>query len=317
MAIKTLPPHAMNLLRATIYGDLKVILPRIGQYVHYPDVERLTGLNRVQTIQLLKDLWERGVLERRFHGMAYKCPHDDTTNLRPYVTCPICNSENLEIVPLIEHLGCGHVDMERKFIKGDEYVCPKDGKTLRLIGVDYRRPGVAYYCPECDQLFPEVNVKWMCNYANHVFTLQEAKQETMYDYLLNEDNREDVLRSFKFIEPLAEVFRRHGFDAKTYHNLTGNSGVTHLVDVYAVKLDKNPKVIICSVLSDYNIKPEEVLRLYATSLDTKPTMSILVAIPSLDDQSRVYSETLGLHVIEGETLRVVEEALEKTLHETA
>jgi len=135
---------ALALLRHMLYSDFKALNPKIGQYISYPVVERVMGLNRKNALELVEQLWAEGYLERSFSGMAYKCPHDGTTSLRLRLLCPKCESEDMERVHLIEHLGCGHVDMERNFLQGDEYVCPKDGKKLKLIGVDYRKSGVAY-----------------------------------------------------------------------------------------------------------------------------------------------------------------------------
>jgi len=315
MSFRVQQPQVLFLIRAMLYSDLKSVEPRVGQYVNYGQVERLTRLNRSQSLQLLEDLWEQGVLLRKFSGMAYKCPHDGTTNLRPRVFCPGCNSENVEIVSLIEHLGCGHVDKEGNFLQGEEYICPKCGKTLRLVGVDYRKPGVSYYCPECDELHPEPKVEWVCNYGNHGFKIHEAVQKRMYTYTLNEDNVSDIIRSFEYTEPLADVFRRNGYQTSTYHSLTGASGVTHLVDIYAVNPLDPSFIIISSILIDENITPEEVLRLYASSLDVDSSKVLIMVVPALDAGSRTYVDRLGLQAIEGESIESLAETLDSVLKE--
>jgi len=298
-----------------IYGDISVLTPQIGQYVYYPKVEEVSRVNREETAELLNDLWKQGYLKRVFYGKVFRCPHNGTTSLRPKRLCPSCQSQDIEKVDLIEHITCGHVDIERNFLKGEEYVCPNDGKKLRQIGVDYRKPGAAYYCNSCGEIHPDPLERWACNVSDHTFPLEEAVADRIYSYVLNDEKREEILRIFEFIQPIADVFERFGFKTETFYIVMGTSGVSHLVDIYAYKDGDSPVVSIVGVLVEEGIKPEEVLKLYAISLDINATITILIAVPKLDKTSKVYAEKFGLTVVEAKDFETVSHRLTSILEE--
>jgi len=307
-------PHALRLLRSLIYEDVSVLTPRIGQDIYYPKVEEVAHINREKTDDLLSDLWKQGYLQRKFYGNVFRCPHDGTTSLRPRLLCPSCNSEEIERVNMIEHLKCGHVDIEKNFLKDGEYVCPKDGKKLHQIGVDYTKPGPAYYCPHCDEKHPEPLERWTCNSSDHSFSLEEAVEEKIFEYVLNEDKREEALHVFELIQPIGDVFKKFGFKIETFHKVKGSSGISHLVDIYAYREGK-PFMAIAGVLVQEGIKPEEVLKISAISMDIHATKTLLIAVPSLDQVSAVYAKNLGLSVVEAKDIETVNQRLTPILKE--
>jgi len=308
-------PHALRLLRSMLYGDLSVLTPQFGQYVYYPKVEEISRVNRERTSDLLTDLWKQGYLKRNFYGKVFSCPHCGTTGLRPKQLCPSCQSQDIERVNLIEHMTCGHVDTEKNFLKGEEYVCPKCGKRLRQIGVDYRKPGVAYHCNGCGENNPTPLERWACNVSDHTFPLEEAITDRVFSYVLNEEKRDEILRIFEFIQPIADVFERFGFKTETFYSIIGTSGVHHLVDIYAYKNGDNPVISVVGVLVEEGINPEEVLKLYAISLDIKATITILIAVPKLDGTSKVYAKKFGLTVVEAKDFETVSHRLTSILEE--
>lgn len=308
-------PRALRLLRSMIYGDLSILTPKVDQDIYYPKAGEVSRINREEMTEFLSKLWKQGYLKRKFYGKVFRCPHDGVTNLRPRLLCPRCQSEKWERQVLIEHLDCGHIDIERNFQRGEEYVCPKDGKKLRQIGVDYRKPGTAYYCPACEEIHPTLLERWTCNISDHTFPLEEAVAESVYSYTLNEEKRGEILSIFEFIEPIADVFKRFGFKTEAFYSIKGTSGMSHLVDIYAQKDTKKPITIIAGVLIEKGIKPEEVLKLYSISLDINTTKTFLIAIPNLDKESKVYTEKLGLSVIEAKDFETVGQRLDSMLKE--
>lgn len=303
-------PHALRLLRSMMGGDLPVISPRIGYNVTYPRVEEVARVTADRAQDLLRELTEQGYLNRNFSTIVYRCPFDNTTSIRPRLICPVCQSEDIERVPLIEHMICGHVDQEKNFVKGEALLCPSCGKTLNQIGVDYRRPGHAYYSPTCGEYSPSPIEKWSCNAENHIFEIEEAVAEKLYTYTLNEAKRDEIQKVFGFIEPVKEAYVRCGYEAETFKMVTGKSGVAHLVDVYAKKGDENPVTSIARILTDKGITSEEVLKHFAITLDVDVTKPILIVSPQLDKESEVYTDQLKLKVIEGSNFKTIIEELE-------
>ena len=140
--------------------------------------------------------------------------------------------------------------------------------------------------------------------------MEEAVAEKLYTYTLNEAKRDEVSKIFGFIEPVREAYVKCGYEAETFQMVTGKSGISHLVDVYAKKGDENPVTSIARILTDKGIKPEEVLKHYAITLDVDVTTPILIASPQLDKESEVYTDQLKLEVIEGSNFKTIIEELE-------
>jgi len=300
----------MKLLRSLAYGGISDVKPRIGQDVRYPLVEEITRTNKERSREILDQLYEQGYLERRFMTRIYRCPHDNTASIRPRISCPKCNSETLEKHLLVEHLSCGHVDLEKSFLKGDGYVCPKDHKPLRQIGVDYRKAGTAYKCSSCGDLTPFPVERWVCNASDHTFSLEEAVSEDVYSYRLGEEKYDEIRQALQYVNPIAETLKRHGYEVETFADVVGASGITHSVDIYARTSTSNPReAVIVSLLTGEAVVPENVLGTYCVVLDTSPKMAILVVIPGLSDESKFYAQELGMTVIEGEDVEKASQQL--------
>jgi hypothetical protein len=192
------------------------------------------------------------------------------------------------------------VDLERNFIEGNRYVCPKDHKPLRQIGVDYRKAGTAYRCSSCGELTPFPTERWVCNASGHIFSLEEAVSEDVYSYQLAEERYDEIRQALEFVDPLAETLRKNGYVAETFANVVGASGITHSVDIYARSGDpERGDAIMISVLAGEAARPENVLGTYGVVLDTSPKLAVLVAIPYLSEESKFYAQRLGMMVIEG------------------
>ena len=82
-----------------------------------------------------------------------------------------------------------------------------------------------------------------------IFSLDGAVTENMYSYSLNAEKRDDILRFFKYLNLIADAFRRHGFAVETFASIIGGSGVTHIVDIHEYKESNSSASIIAKVLS--------------------------------------------------------------------
>ncbi len=100
-----------------------------------------------------------------FHDRIHLCPECHSAFLNFREECPRCGSANLEVDDLIHHFPCAYVGPEREFRVNDRLVCPKCGRTLRHIGMDYDKPSVIYTCRDCDYSFQEPDVSGVCFYC--------------------------------------------------------------------------------------------------------------------------------------------------------
>ncbi len=106
--------------------------------------------------------------DSRFVDRIHLCPSCSSSFLNFREICPKCGSANLAMDDLIHHFSCGYVGPEAKFKKDDKLICPKCGKILRHIGMDYDKPSVIYTCNECNYSFQEPEVTGLCMYCGEV-----------------------------------------------------------------------------------------------------------------------------------------------------
>jgi transposase-like protein len=65
--------------------------------------------------------------------------------------------------------------------------CPKCRESIKVFGVDYRVQENYYICNECDDVFGELLIDYLCLKCNNKFTLENAKiiSSPGYTYLKN------------------------------------------------------------------------------------------------------------------------------------
>jgi hypothetical protein len=84
----------------------------------------------------------------------------------------------------LEHFDCGNIDFKTKFIKGEgSLVCPKCGKKLKVIGVDYRKIESWYRCSN-SHFFGQPNFKFVCSNCDGRFPLEETRLDMLNNYKL-------------------------------------------------------------------------------------------------------------------------------------
>ena len=126
------------------------------------------------------------------------CPFCDALKIKLHLQCPECNNVQLIKGEALEHMNCGNIDLGSKFDKGNgENVCPKCGRKINQIGVDYRKVGSLYKCSN-GHLFslPDINLK--CSECGKIFNLDEAIIKILYQYKLIETGQNRIrLESLK------------------------------------------------------------------------------------------------------------------------
>jgi len=114
------------------------------------------------------------------------CPFCDSLKSKLRLQCPECKNVQLIKGEALEHMNCGNIDLRFKFDKGDgETVCPKCGKKISQIGVDYRKVGSLYKCSN-DHLFSLPDINFKCSECGKIFNLDEAIIKILYQYKLTE-----------------------------------------------------------------------------------------------------------------------------------
>ncbi|MEM2145259.1 MAG: hypothetical protein QW279_07855, partial [Candidatus Jordarchaeaceae archaeon] len=146
----------------------------------YTNVEKITGLDPIDTKVLLETLSKYGILSRKAFDSALACPNCGSFKIRVRYRCPHCSSFSIQKSNFIECFLCGTIDTEEYFSgvyygEPDKYYCPKCEKELKGLSLDYRKILAQNRCENCKKIFTEVNVAVQCTECNHTVKLAFAK----------------------------------------------------------------------------------------------------------------------------------------------
>jgi len=294
--------RALTLLHNLIEGTIPEIkeLHRVKASLHYPELEEMLGVSSEEALDLIKKLFDEGILVRKPHDNVLCCPKCHSIEIYLEFFCPKCGLPNLFKDVLIEHYTCGYIGVEKEFLRADEYFCPKCRKTLKQIGVDYGKPGIAYKCLDCSEEFPAPTEKWICQNCDNNFETQCIFLRDLHLYKLNADARNKLSSIFFDARQIVDYLKKRGYTTERPAILKGVSGLTHRFDVSAIKGkgDDARRILVKIFLSPTAVTCHDILTLYAEAWDVKPDCLIVVAIPELESAAKEYAETYNITYVE-------------------
>jgi DNA-binding NarL/FixJ family response regulator len=186
-------PKVVRLISGFLSGKIKQIYPEIdlclGDGFCYREADGVLGTAGRETALILESLAKEGLLLKQDYEKMLLSPAG-SMQLIPVERCPRCDSSDLSRGQLVEHFGCGHIGLESEFMKGPNQVCPKCKRQLKLIGTDYRKPGMRYVCNSCHGVFPSPTIKCRCLKTGEVYRLEELRNVPLYSYRLNEARKQ-------------------------------------------------------------------------------------------------------------------------------
>jgi rRNA maturation endonuclease Nob1 len=279
-----------------------------GKYV-FQEVSKILG---EKMGSIFKELAEKRVLKPYLVDIEVTCPQCASEKLKDRYLCPFCGSFKLIRRTLIEHYSCGTVDFLKKFLKNDEYICPKCNKPLKLIGVDYRRLDNVYRCESCKKIFSLPNIIHKCLLCGTIFSYEKAKLKKVFGYILNEDIKHEIIANCVIEAPLVEILKERGYSVNSPGMLRGSSGIDHMFDIVAIR----DKVIAIAVASDTKaIGSEHIIEHFAKAFDSQPTYSIIIASPKLNDEAKKLATLYGIKIIEGEVIEEIKEKFKNVIEQ--
>lgn len=143
-----------------------------------------------QLATTLKELAEIKILKQEPSRSVVACPDCGSLTSTLHLECPECESNKMAKEEALEHFDCGNIDFRSKYDKGEGIlVCPKCGKKLKVIGVDYRKIENWYRCSNSHH-FGQPNFKFVCSKCNGRFPLEETRIDTLYDYSLTSSGKQ-------------------------------------------------------------------------------------------------------------------------------
>jgi len=301
-------PQIFRLLERLLDGRITRIIPEYDfeseEGYSYPEIDAILETPSKETIKILDELYKEGILKRKFYDKIFSCKECGSFKVKISPQCPICKSSNISKDRAIEHLECGYVGLEEDFRTEKGLVCPKCGKKLRQIGVDYSRVGTLYKCQDCKEKFSEPANMLRCMKCGTIFPQEEVVEKSIYSYTFNEAMRNKILLQIKPKRLIESLLRSEGYKVQSSVPIVGQSGVRHELDIYAVKkMDSSERKVIVGLSGAKDeVPPEEILKLFAKATDIGANETIMVAIPKASKETKFFADHYRIKCIEASEL---------------
>jgi len=265
----------------------------------YPLVEKILG-GPTRAEEFLTRLTTSGILEKKLYDKILFCPHCSSPKISIHYNCPHCKSFNVKKSALVEHLHCGYIDTEDRFIKGDKLICPRCGKELVKPDVDYRKAGIWCTCNDCQKSFDIPVPSHFCRNCHKSFTFEDGIYENVYTYTLAEEARQEASRGWILVAPIKEFLESRGFEVETPGFLRGKSGASHMFDITAFRpsAEKNVTVIDLATSAETSVSEQPVIAMFAKIYDVAPDKACLIAIPKVTENGRKMAKLYNITLIE-------------------
>jgi len=306
-------PRAARLVSGLLSGKTGEIKPdidlRLKDGFTYQEADDIMGTSGKETAAVLETLAGEGILLRESYEEVLNSP-GGSMQLIPVERCPHCDSDRLTRGQLIEHFNCGFIGPEDEFVNGLNLVCPKCKRELKLIGTDYRKPGMRYVCNSCQGVFPSPVVKCRDLKTGEVYSLEELRRIPLYRYRLNEAHRRHLEFELEPKRQLIDYLTRLGYEVKEAVSVKGRSGATHTIDLLARMeelITRNTVAIgILSAPREGEAVNIDALfgfdsKIYDTGIENK----MVIAVPRLDSEAMKFAERQGIRVYGIEELRAL------------
>jgi predicted RNA-binding Zn-ribbon protein involved in translation (DUF1610 family) len=304
------------LLKAFMEGSvntLKPVLNQSGEFT-YPDAERIMGSSSRMTRELLEALSNEEILIKEVFTISIVCPYCGDNKFVVELVCPHCESTRLRVGVTIEHMECGYIGFEEDV---GEMVCPKCGKRMRALGIDYRKPGVMYWCLSCKEFTGEPRRRYTCFKEKHVFYEDEGVSKEVSSYGLNSQKTDFIGNWIVDLNPVADVLRAKGWSVKTPARIRGRSGVEHTFTLFANRSDGNGVVIVDVLVNDKPID-DSALSLIFKALDVDASKRLMIFVPELTDKARTlfdyYRVLPNLRIFECRSIGEIKDIVLNTLN---
>lgn len=293
-------PNARLVLSAALAGQLMVIrpVPDATYGYRYPALEKM-GFGPEESEDLLKSLVDSGIFKREVATNILVCPTCSSFRFILQPLCPTCKSIRLSRCSVFEHIPCGHIGLEQFFTVEGKLACPRCRAEFKKLGVDYRLAGVIFRCEACRATFDLPLFECWCQECGEQFSLPGARFKGLYEYVFDEAYREEISKHVLSLAPLMHLLEELGFKVEIPGYITGSSGVRQRFDIVARYPGVRAEYLAIDVAPG-EASPEDVLRLFAKSVDARPKRSLLIAIPKLRDDAKPLLKAYKIECVEGE-----------------
>jgi len=307
-----------TILNLFLQGNVKTITPLRDPAVgcRYTVAEQVTGMDSKDTFDLLERMADVYILNRSFSDRQIFCPDCKSTGFSIRSFCPKCKSVHLTGGTVIEHLTCGHLDFEISFQRGvGTMICPKCGKPIRLVGVDYRKLDMTR-CLDCGEYTTTPTMMVQCLTCGHEDNLDRIKHREFSSYSLNSSLRDEINQYVFSLLPIKDLCEKLGYTIISPAMLKGHSGTEHQFDLMIQsQTDKEPtvKFVADVAVSSDAVGVAPIISLFAKAIDTTLAQVLLLVMPRFTENAQRLAKTYNIQVAEGENIYMLLDSIKKLL----
>ncbi|HYR04440.1 MAG TPA: hypothetical protein VEO75_03545 [Nitrososphaerales archaeon] len=294
--------------------EFRATIDRNGT-ISYHELEALARVDSIWAKQILDFLEAEGILVKEPTQSFFACSNCDSKDLALRVRCPACKGEAFKIGSALEHLNCGHADLEEAFISANGFRCPNCKKTLKVLGLDYRRFNNYYKCINCARLSGLVDELLLCNRCGRKMSLDEARHGMLSSYRYNPESRAKIERKLLTFTQLREKLASHRYVSKFAAHATGKSGVRHRFDIIAWPRDdpqgeQQPSVLVDILLGNPESLEGQIAAAVAKSMDVGSKHAFLAVVPQATPDWIKNASSYGVTIVECPSMSAVSSRLE-------
>jgi len=187
------------------FNPVRHLHSRFG-YV-YPAVRALFDLEAGDEFDLLDGLEDANLIRGDLVDRIHLCPFCRHYQVNFREICPDCQSLRIQEERTIHHFRCAYVGREKEFLKGNLLRCPKCGREIRHIGVDYDKPAANLWCRDCSSNFAEPMVSCFCLNCARSFAPDSALPMLVKSYSLTNNGKQAAEAGFIPETGLTEILK--------------------------------------------------------------------------------------------------------------
>jgi len=209
---------------------------------------------KVGEIDVLADRIEsltrnEGILDTVGMTSFAACPKCDSLNLTVLMKCPNCGKQTLSKSEMVIHYECGHLAPLQEIIKPNEnaYTCPKCGKLMKRVGIDYGRPGLGFTCPNCKQVSQYPLIKLLCQ-RGHELKVDEPELRLFHVYRLGKA-LQTVPRIVELLNAIKQKLTESGRNCVLLAKVTSPKGSVYITPLLVFGM---PPLIADFILEESN-----------------------------------------------------------------
>jgi len=264
----------------------------------YPVLSRIG--ESPDNVGFLDDLVEEGVLVKQVFEKLIICPnHPDAYSSSVRLYCPKCGSLNVDKLNLYEHKRCGFITESTvyDFAKEKNPVCPSCKKAIVDFKKEIKMPAMWHQCLDCHDKFDNAIVKLYCRQYEHDFETNSGQFVTTYSYRLKDYDAPITSDDDKLQNDLEKLLKEFNFETEFKAQITGKSGNTHKIPIYAINKSSREAIAIFVHRSQENLSQADVNSILISILDVGPRHTLLLSKSGVNEEVKPVAKQYGIDII--------------------